>query len=158
MLQKPTRFSGGSVTTTVLKDANVNATGLRVPAEIIAGLGAGKKPRVKVSLNSHTYPMTVASFGNDVYMLSLSAENREAAGVKAGDEVEITIELDSEPRTVEVPDDLAAALAEKAGARAAFDALSYSARKEFVRQVNEAKAQETRARRIAEIVAKLGNA
>jgi len=144
-------------TTTVLKDANVNATGLRVPAEIIAGLGAGKKPRVKVSLNGHTYPMTVASFGNDVYMLSLSAENREAAGVKAGDEVEVTIELDTEPRTVEVPDDLAAALAEKTGARAAFDALSYSARKEFVRQVNEAKAQETRTRRIAGIVAKLGN-
>jgi uncharacterized protein YdeI (YjbR/CyaY-like superfamily) len=71
--------------------------------------------------------------------------------------VEVTLELDTEPRTVEVPDDLTAALAEKPGAREAFDALSYSIRKEHVRQVETAKAQETRERRIANIVAKLGN-
>jgi uncharacterized protein YdeI (YjbR/CyaY-like superfamily) len=88
-------------------------------------------------------------------MLPLSAEHREAAGVEAGDEVEVTIELDVEPRTVEVPEDLAAALAEKPGARERFDALAYSARKEHVRQVESAKAQETRERRIAGIVAKL---
>ena len=88
-------------------------------------------------------------------MLPLSAEHREAAGVKAGDQVEVTIELDLEPRTVDVPDDLAAALAEEPGATAAFDALSYTMRKEYVRQVESAKALETRNRRIAGIVAKL---
>ena len=88
-------------------------------------------------------------------MLPLSAEHREAAGVTAGDQVEVTIELDLEPRTVEVPDDLAAALSQAPGARAAFYALSYSTRKEYARQVESAKAQETRQRRIAGIVAKL---
>jgi uncharacterized protein YdeI (YjbR/CyaY-like superfamily) len=98
----------------------------------------------------------VAAYSGDVYMLGLSQENRAAAGVKAGDQVDVTLELDTEPRIVEVPDDLAAALAEKPGARAAFDALSYTMRKEHVRQVEEAKAQETRTRRIAKIVSQLG--
>lgn len=141
-------------TTPVLKDDKVNATGLRVPAEAIAALRAGKKPKVTVSLNGYTYRTTVAAYG-DVFMLPLSAEHREAAGVKAGDQVEVTIELDLEPRIVDVPADLAAALAQKPGATAAFDALSYSVRKEYVRQVESAKAQETRDRRIAGIVAKL---
>ena len=141
-------------TTLVLKDDQVNATGLQVPAEAVAAMGVGKKPKVKVSLNGYTYRSTVAAYG-DVFMLPLSAENREAAGVQAGDQVEVTIELDLEPRTVEVPGDLAAALAQKPGARAAFDGLSYSMRKEYARQVESAKALETRERRIAGIVTKL---
>ncbi len=141
-------------TTTVLKDDKVNATGLPVPAEAVAALGKGKKPPVKVSIGSHTYRSTVAAYG-DVFMLPLSAENRQAAGVNAGDQVEVTIELDTAPRTVEVPQDLSDALAQKPGATAAFEALSYSTRKEYVRQVESAKAQETRQRRITNIVAKL---
>ena len=143
--------------TTVLKDEHVNATGLPVPAEAVAALGSHKRPRVKVTLLGYTYRSSIAAYG-DVFMLPLSAEHREAAGVKAGDPVEVTIELDLEPRTVEVPADLAAALAEKPGAAAAFAALAFSLRKEYVRQVETAKAQETRARRIAAIVAKLGSA
>ena len=137
-----------------MKAEGLTATGLQVPAEAVAAMGTGKKPKVKVSLNGYTYRSTVAAYG-DVFMLPLSAENREAAGVKAGDQVEVTIELDLEPRTVDVPDDLAAALAAKPGATAAFDALSYTMRKEYVRQVEDAKAQETRNRRIAGIVANL---
>ena len=142
-------------TTIVVKDADVNATGLPVPLEAVTALGSHKRPPVKVSLGGHTYRSSIAAYG-DVYMLPLSAENRAAAGVKAGDEVEVTIELDLEPRTVEVPPDLAAALAEKPGAAAAFAGLAPSVRKEHVRQVVTAKAQETRDRRIASIVAKLG--
>lgn len=142
-------------TTTVLKDEHVNATGISVPPEIIAALGKGKKPPVKVTIGAYTYRTTVAGYG-DTYMIPLSAENRTAAGVNAGDQIEVTLELDTEPRTVDVPDDLAAALAAKPGAREAFDALNYSTRKEHVRQVVSAKAQETRDRRIAAIVAKLG--
>ena len=139
--------------TAIVKDDVKDATGIRVPAEVIAELNSGKKPKVKVTVNGYTYRSTVAAYG-DVFMLPLAAEHRNAAGVKAGDEVEITLELDTEPRTVEVPADLAAALAEK-GVTEAFDKLAYSVRKEHVRQVESAKAQETRERRIVNIVAKL---
>jgi hypothetical protein len=140
---------------TILQEQGMNATGISVPAEAVAALGAGKRPKVTVSLNGYTYRSTVAAYG-DVFMLPLSAEHRTAAGVKAGDEVEVALELDTAPRTVEVPEDLAAALAAKPGAAAAFDALSYTMRKEAVRQVETAVAQDTRARRIAGLVAKLG--
>jgi len=141
-------------TTAVWKDDGSNGTGLPVPAEVVAALGKGKRPPVKVSIASHTYRSTIAAYGG-MFMLPLSAENRQAAGVKAGDQVEVTIELDTEPRTVEVPGDLAAALRDKPGAMDAYEALSYTMRKEYARQVESAKAQETRERRIAGIVAKL---
>jgi hypothetical protein len=143
-------------TTTVRQAEGLNATGLSVPPEVVAALGSHKRPKVVVSVNGYTYRSTVAAYSGDVFMLPLSQEHREAAGVKAGDEVEVTLTLDTEPRTVEVPGDLAAALAEKPGATAAFDALSYTMRKEYARQVESAKARETRERRIAGIVAKLG--
>ena len=129
-------------TTVVLQEEGMNATGLQVPADVIAAMDSGKRPKVKVTLNGYTYRSTVAAYG-DVFMLPLSAENRNAAGVKAGDVVEVALELDTTPRTVEIPADLAAALAAKPGATAAFEALSYTMRKEYVRQVESAKAQET---------------
>jgi hypothetical protein len=141
-------------TTTVDQAEGMNATGLRVPAEAVAALGKQKRPKVMVSLNGYSYRSTISAYG-DVFMLPLAKEHRDAAGVKAGDQVEVTLELDTAPRTVEVPDDLAAALAAKPGARAAFDALAYTTRKEHVRQVESAKAPETRERRIAKIVAGL---
>jgi hypothetical protein len=141
-------------TTTIKMDGN--NTGIEVPPEVIAQLGTSKKPPVVVTVAGYTYRNTVAVMGGH-YMISLSKANREAAGVKGGDKVEVTLELDTAPRTVDVPDDLAAALAAKPGARAAFDASSPSKRKEFVRQVEDAKTRETRERRIAGIVAKLGS-
>lgn len=141
-------------TTTLLQAEGKNATSIRVPAEALAALGTHKRPAVVVILNGYTYRSTIAAYG-DVFMLPVSAEHRQAAGVKAGDQVEVTLELDQAPRTVDVPQDLAAALAQQPGATAAFDALSYSVRKEHVRQVESSKAQETRERRIATIVAKL---
>ena len=143
-------------TTTIRQDDEKNATGLVVPPEVVAALGAGKKPKVVVTLNGYTYRSTVAVMSG-VFMLPLSQERRAEAGVKGGDTLEVSLELDTEVRTVEIPADLAEALAGKAGAAAAFDALAYSIRKEHVRQVLEAKAAETRARRIAGIVAKLGS-
>lgn len=131
-----------------------NNTALVVPAEVIAALGSSKRPPVVISLAGYSYRSTVAVMGG-MFMIPLSKANREAAGVKGGDQVEVTLELDQAPRTVELPEDLAAALETKPGARAAFDAAAPSARKEFVRQVESAKAAETRARRIAAIVEKL---
>jgi hypothetical protein len=130
------------------------ATGMQVPADIVTALGAGKRPAVRVTINGYTYRSTVAAY-REVFMLPLSAEHRAAAGVNAGDEVAVTLELDVEPRIVAVPDDLAAALAAQPGAAAAFDAQSYTLRKEDVRQVESAKAPATRARRVAAIVARL---
>ena len=141
--------------TTVRKDDEKNATGLQVPDEAVAALEAGKKPKVKVSLNGYTYRTTVAVM-DSVFMIPLSQEHRAAAGVKGGDAVEVTLELDTEPRIVEVPDDLSAALKAQ-NALDAFDGLAYSVRKEYVRQVETAKAQETRERRIAGIAAKLSS-
>jgi bifunctional DNA-binding transcriptional regulator/antitoxin component of YhaV-PrlF toxin-antitoxin module len=141
--------------TTILQAEGLNATGISVPPKVIAALGSNKRPKVVITVNGYTYRSTVAPFG-DVFMLPLSQEHRHAAGLKAGDEVEVTLELDTEPRTVEVPEDLHAALSEKAGALETFEGLAYSKRKEFVRQVNEARAEETRKRRISNIVAQVG--
>src|SRR6476620_11010469 len=138
----------GFTFTTIVKPAGKNAAGLVVPAEVVAALGSGRNPKVTVSLNGYTYRGTV-QVTNGQFMLSFSPEKREAAGVHAGDQVEVTLELDTEPRTVEVPEDLKAALSQKPGAMEAFEAMSYTNRKEAVRQVEEAKAQETRERRIA---------
>lgn len=139
---------------TVIEQAEgMNATGIPVPADAVAALGPGKRPKVKVTLNGFTYRSTVAAYG-DVFMLPLSQERREAAAVQAGDEVAVTLELDTEPRMVEVPDVLAAALAD-AGVTAVFDTLSYTTRKEYARQVTSAKAEATRERRIAKIIAAL---
>ena len=143
-------------TTTVTQSESGTATGLVVPPETVAALGTKKRVPVKVTINGYTYRSTVAPY-DGLFMLPLSAEHRTAAGVQAGDEVEITLELDDQPRTVDVPDDLAAALAEQ-GATEAFDKLSYTNRKEAVRQVETAKAEETRQRRIAKIVAGLTGA
>ncbi len=133
------------------------ATGITVPAEVVAGLNGGQRPAVVVTLKKHTYRTTLGVMGGKT-LIPVSAEVRAQAGVSAGDVLEVTLALDTAPRTVEVPADLAAALAKKKGARAAFDAAAPSARKEFVRQVETAKAAETRARRIAAIVAKLAGA
>jgi hypothetical protein len=142
-------------TTTIQKDGEKNATGIQVPADAIAALASGKMPKVKVTLHGYTYRTTVAVMGG-IFMIPLSAEHRLAAGVKAGETVNVSLELDNEPRTVEIPPDLAEALSVKPGAMAAFNILAFSIRKEYVRQVESAKARETRDRRIVGIVEKLG--
>src|SRR5439155_1160409 len=117
-------------------------------------MGSGKRPAVRIRVGGHSYRTTVASMGGR-YFVPLSKENREAARVSAGDQVEVDIEVDAEPRTVTVPADLADALAGDAAARAFFDRLSYTHRKEWVRWVEEAKKEETRTTRIAKTVESL---
>ena len=123
------------------------ATGFRVPSEIVEALGKGKRPPVRVTIGRHTYRSTVAAYG-DVFMLPLSAENRTAAGVAAGDEIDVEVELDAAPREVAVPADLGAALDGDADAHRTFDGLSYSRKRWFVLSVEGAKTPETRQRRI----------
>ena len=140
-------------TTRLLKDDKVNATGIVVPPEAVEALGKSKKPPVVVTIGGFTYRSTIAVMGGQ-FLIPLSQERRAAAGVEGGQTVEVTLELDTEPRTVEVPEDLTAAL-EAAAKMAAFDKVAPSMRREHVRQVEEAKTQETRERRIARIVEKL---
>jgi hypothetical protein len=137
--------------TILLQAEGMNATGIEIPAKIVDGFGQGKKPKVAVTINGYTYRNTVAVMGAR-YMVGVAKEHRDKAGVKGGDKIEVKLELDTAPREVQVPKDFAAAL-KKAGARAAFDKLAFTHRKEHVRAIEEAKASETRARRIEKSVA-----
>jgi hypothetical protein len=137
---------------TVIELGGKTATGLRVPDEVVATLGAGRRPAVLVHIGSHSYRSTIAVM-DGAFMLPLSAENRVAAGVAAGDEVEVRLELDTAPREVTVPDDFAAALDADPEARRTFDALSYSNKRFHVEPITGAKSDETRQRRIQKSVA-----
>lgn len=130
-----------------------NNTGIEVPAEVVEGLGGGKRAAVTVDVNGHVYSSTLAVMGGR-QLIPFSADKRAATGLAGGDPITVELTLDTTERTVEVPDDLAAAL-DAAGARAAFDRLAPSTRKAHAGSVAEAKAPETRARRIAKIVAAL---
>ncbi len=138
--------------TTILQTGK-NTAGIQVPEEVMEKLGAGKQPLVRVTINQYTYRSAVAVMGGK-YMISFNPEHRKASGVQGGDEADVTLELDVEPRTVEIPGDLKEALM-KAHALEAFEKSAPSMKKEYVRQVEEAKAQETRERRITKIVEKL---
>ncbi len=128
------------------------ATGIPTPEEVIEALGSSKRPPVTITINGYTYRTTAVRMGGR-FLVPLSAENREAAGVSAGDEITVDIEPDTAPREVTLPDDLAAAMDE--AARTAYDALAFTHRKEWVRWVEEAKKPETRATRIEKTVAGL---
>ncbi|GGM43732.1 YdeI/OmpD-associated family protein [Dactylosporangium sucinum] len=127
------------------------ATGMRVPAEVVASLGSGRKPKVTVTVNGYTYRSTVAVYGGE-FMLPVSAEVRAGAGLAAGDEVDVDLELDTAPRAVEVPADLAAALDAAPGAHRRFTELSYSNQRRHVLSVEGARTAETRQRRVAKVL------
>ena len=134
-----------------IKLSGKTATGIQVPAEVVAHLGSSKRPPVCVTINGHTYRSTVAPMGG-VFMLPISAENRMLAHVSAGDEVEVEVESDTQPREVNVPPDFLEALDHDADARRFFDGLSYSDKQRLVLSIEGAKTAETRLRRIAKAV------
>jgi hypothetical protein len=136
--------------TTILQ-AGKTTTGIQVPDEIVEALGSGRRPPVTVTINGYTYRSTVAVMGGR-YMVGVSAEHRAGAGVAGGDEVDVDLELDRAPREVTVPADLATALDAEPEARRTFDGLSYSNKSWHVLQVEGAKTDETRRRRIAKSV------
>lgn len=131
-----------------------NNTGIEVPPSVLDALGGGRRPAVSVTVNGYTFRTTVGAM-RGLALVPFSAERRRESGLAGGDAIVVDLELDDAPREVEVPPDLADAL-EAAGAREAFDRLSPSARKAHVSNVDSAKAPETRARRVAAILAKLG--
>lgn len=130
------------------------ATGIEVPPEVVAGLGSGKRPAVTVTIGSYRYRSTVAPMGGR-YLLPVSAEHRAGAGVAAGDRLEVDLELDTAPREVAVPADLASALAADPQAEAFFASLSNSQKSSYTLWVESSKKPETRERRVGEAVALL---
>jgi len=126
-----------------------------LPSSVWEALGASARMRVRGTLAGVPYRSSVMPMGGGRYALGLHKATRESAGVAVGDSVAIEVEVDDEPRDVEVPSELAAALDADPSARAAFEALAPTHRNEYARWVGDAKREETRARRAAQTVERL---
>jgi Bacteriocin-protection, YdeI or OmpD-Associated/Domain of unknown function (DUF1905) len=126
--------------------------GLEVPPEVVESLGEGKRPRVTITINGHSWKSRVAIMRGR-YLLGLSNANRQAAGVVTGDEVEVELEFDRDPRIVVEPEDFAHALDADPIARSAYDRLPDGRKREHVRAIESAKKPETRMRRIEKVLA-----
>jgi hypothetical protein len=130
-----------------------NNTGIPVPPDVLKKLGAGKRPAVTVTVNGYAYRSSVGAMDGQS-LIPFSSAHRRASGLRGGQRVEVTLELDSAPRTVTLPTELAAAI-KKAGVQAAYKTTAPSMKKEYVRQIESAKAEDTRQRRITKIIAAL---
>ena len=140
----------GTLTFTAELRARGPAAAVVLDDEQVAAVGEGaKRFPVVATVNGYTWRTSVARMGGE-FLVGLNREVRAGAGVQAGDEVQVVLELDTQPREVEVPEALATALAADPAARAAYDKLAFTHRKEFARWVAEAKRDETRARRVAQ--------
>jgi hypothetical protein len=138
--------------TATVEATGETTTGIRVPASVLDELGAGKRPKVRVTFpNGYLHRTTIGSHAGAAF-ISVSAAVRDDAEVAAGEVVDLDLALDTAPRQVEVPDDLAAALAQHEQARSWFEGLTASQRKTFVTSVTSAKKPETRGRRVARAV------
>ncbi|CAN5511493.1 hypothetical protein BH10ACT6_BH10ACT6_00860 [soil metagenome] len=140
--------------TTTLRQQG-NNVGIVVPDEVVAELGGGKRPLVKVTINgSYTFVYNVGVMGGRS-MIGFSSAHRAASGLKGGDQVEIELTIETALREVELPPELAAALDADPAAAAAFEKLSFTFRKEHARSIAEAKADETKQRRLEKVLAGL---
>jgi hypothetical protein len=128
--------------------------GLHVPTDVVDALGGGKRPRVTVTVNGHSWKTRIAIMRGR-HLIGLSNANRHAAGAAIGETVEVTIELDTAEPIVILPPDLTAALERDHIARAAFEGLSHSRRRAHAHAIDSAKLPETRQRRIAKALDEL---
>jgi hypothetical protein len=136
-------------------EARGPAAALVLPDEQVRAVGGERRtPPVRVTVNGHTFRGRVGRRGNEA-LVGFNKEQRAACRVEPGDTVDVELTLDEEPRTVELPEPLAAALADDPTADAAFAALSFTRRKELARGIAEAKRPETRERRLADLLARL---
>jgi hypothetical protein len=140
--------------TTTLRKFGTNNTGVEVPEEVLIRLGRGRRVKVVATVNGYTYRTSVAP-AMGLILMPFSSEHRKATGLTGGEAIEVDLVPDDGPREVEVPADLAAALADAPAAAAFFDGLSYTNRKAYVTSIEEAKKAETRAARIAKVVERL---
>jgi hypothetical protein len=135
----------------VIQLGGKTATGIQVPEEVVASLGPSKRPPVRITIGGYSYRSTVAPMGGH-FMIPISAEHRAGAGIAAGNEVDVDIELDTEPREIVIPPDFSDALDRDVDAKRFFEGLSYSNKRRFVISIEEAKTAETRQRRIAKAI------
>ncbi|MEY4451406.1 MAG: hypothetical protein RLZZ380_527 [Actinomycetota bacterium] len=142
-----------SVTYTTVILGFGNHAAIEIPDAILAELGTNKRAPLKVTVNGYTYQSTAAGM-NGQCLVVFPQKDRDAAKAKAGDEIQVTLELDTGVREVQMPLELTEAL-NHAGLFEVFSALTYSKRKEFARQVSEAKTSETRDRRIEKVISAL---
>lgn len=126
-------------------------TGIEVPPDVIEALGGGKKPAVVVTVGGYTYRSTVGVMGGK-FLIPLNADHRRASGLNAADPVDVTLELDAEPREVPLPEEFEAALSADPALQSVFDALSHSRKRALVEPIGQAKTPETRQRRIDKAV------
>ena len=124
-----------------------------IPFDVKQVFGRGRPP-VRVTLKGYEYRTTLAPYGG-IHYLGVNQTVRENAGVKAGDRVTVVLELDEALRTIKAPADFARALKGNAAAKARWDKLSYTHRKEYVAAIEGARKPETRARRIAKTIERL---
>ena len=144
---------GKTFTTVLVKDDKTSGCAIVVPFDPKEVFGKVRAP-VKVTIHKHTYRSTIARMGGECFVV-VNAKNREAAGVAGGDKVKVTLELDTEPRVVTPPKDLASALKKSPAAKAVWDKLSYTHKREYVEHIEDARKPETRARRIDSTIARL---
>jgi hypothetical protein len=130
-----------------LLQSGKSAVGIQIPNEVVAALGGGRRPPVRVTINGYTYRNTIAVMGG-VFMVGVSAEHREKARVAGGDEVDVDLELDTHPRELTLPPDFRLLLDRDSDARRVFDGLSYTRQRVLVEPIQQAKTPETRQRRI----------
>lgn len=131
-----------------------NATAVVVSQTVVEALGSGPRPLIVVTVNGHTWRTRVALMRGQC-LVGISAANRTASGISEGDSVEINLKLDTEPRVVSVPQDLAKALKDDSEAKAAFNNLRYGLKCRHVAGIEEAKNSEVRKRRIAALLARM---
>ena len=139
--------------TTIIQGSG-NKAGIEVPEDIVSALGAGRRPPVVVTINGESYRSSIAVMGGK-NMVGVSVANRQLTGAAAGDTVEVELELDTKPRVIDVPEDLAAALDMEPEAKASYATLNYSSQRRYVEPIAEAKTAETRSRRVSKVVADL---
>jgi hypothetical protein len=137
-----------------IQQTGKTACGIEVPEAIVTALGGSRRPAVVVTLDGYTYRSTVAPMGGG-WWLGVNSEHREASGLRAGDVVQVTLELDTAPRELEVPPELATALDADPVARAFFEGLSYSNRRVFTLSVEGTSNPATKARRVEKAIALL---
>jgi hypothetical protein len=137
--------------TAELEATGGNTTGFRVPDAVVAELGGGGRPKVVATINGYAWRTSIARMGGE-YWLGVSSANRSGAGVEAGQVLDVEVTLDTGVREVEVPADLAEALAADPAAKAFWDGLSYSNKRYHVEQITGAKTESTRERRVAKSV------
>ena len=126
-----------------------------VPRQVAAKLGLKGMPKVQAVIAGQPYRGSLMPMGDGTYCLGVLKSIQEGAGVKQGDTVTVELELDKAPRVVELPADLAKAIARDKKASAAWDKLSFTNKKEMARGLEEAKKPETRERRLAAAIAQL---